>query len=72
MIDVISINLVKLKQKFKQSYSGSSHIQEVIPLAKSESFPIDQNDLDALHMFANKKLMELTVWCMMVISTNIG
>ena len=54
MIDVISINLVKLKQKFKQSYSGNSHIQEVIPLAKSESFPIDQNDLDALHMFAAK------------------
>ena len=54
MIDVISKNLVELKQEFRQSYSGSSHIQEAIPLAKSVSFPIDQNELDKLHTFAAK------------------
>ena len=54
MIDDIAKNLVKLKQDFRETYSGSSHIQEVVPLAKSDSFPIDQNVLDALHTFATK------------------
>ena len=54
MIETVSKNLVKLKQAFRQSYSGSSHIQEVIPLEISDSFPIDQNILDTLHIFATK------------------
>ena len=54
MIDTISKNLVKLKQEFRHSYSGNSQIQEVVPLTKSELFPIDQNNLNTLHMFAAK------------------
>ena len=51
MIEEISKNLVNLKQEFRRTYSGTSHIQEVIPLSKSDDFPIDQNELDALHLF---------------------
>ena len=51
MIEDISKNLVSLKQEFRRTYSGTSHIQEVIPLSKSDDFPIDQNELDALHLF---------------------
>ena len=51
MIEEISENLVKLKQEFRRTYSGTSHIQEIIPLSKSDDFPIDQNELDALHLF---------------------
>ena len=54
MIEQVSQNLIKLKQKFRQSYSGTSHIQEVVPLTKSNSFPIEQSKLDVLHMFATK------------------
>ena len=51
MIEEISKNLVSLKQEFRRTYSGTSHIQEIIPLSKSDNFPIDQNELDALHLF---------------------
>ena len=51
MIEEISKNLVSLKQEFRRTYSGTSHIQEIIPLSKSDDFPIDQNELDALHLF---------------------
>ena len=51
MIEEISKNLVNLKQEFRRTYSGTSHIQEIIPLSKSDDFPIDQNELDALHLF---------------------
>ena len=51
MIEDISKNLVSLKQEFRRTYSGTSHIQEIIPLSKSDDFPIDQNELDALHLF---------------------
>jgi len=51
MIEEISENLVNLKQEFRRTYSGTSHIQEIIPLSKSDDFPIDQNELDALHLF---------------------
>ena len=54
MIEEVSKNLSKLKHEFRQSYSGTSHIQEVIPLAKSNLFPIEQRKLDSLHMFAAK------------------
>ena len=51
MIEEISKNLVNLKQEFRRTYSGTSHIQEIIPLSNSDDFPIDQKELDALHLF---------------------
>ena len=51
MIEDISKNLVNLKQEFRRTYSGTSHIQEIIPVSKSDDFPIGQNELDALHLF---------------------
>ena len=51
MIEEISKNLVNLKQEFRRTYSGTSHIQEIIPLSKSDDFPIGQNELDVLHLF---------------------
>ena len=50
MIKEIAQNLVELKKEFTKVYDGKSQIQEVIPILKSEKFPID--DLDALHDFA--------------------
>ena len=54
MIETISKNLLKLKHDFRHVYSGTSHIQEVIPVTKSNLFQIDQNQLDTLHTFASK------------------
>ena len=51
MIETISKNLVNLKQEFRRIYSGTSHIQEILPLSESNIFPIPQNDLDSLHHF---------------------
>ena len=51
MIEAISKNLVNLKQEFRRIYSGTSHIQEILPLSESDIFPIPQNDLDSLHLF---------------------
>ena len=51
MIEDISKNLASLKQEFRRTYSGTSHIQEIIPLSNSDDFPIDQKELDALHLF---------------------
>ena len=50
MIKEIAQNLVNLKKEFAKIYDGTSQIQEVIPVLKSEKFPID--DLDSLHNFA--------------------
>ena len=54
MIEDTAKNLVKLKQEFRRIYTGSSHIQEVIPLTVSNSFPIHQDALELLHLFATK------------------
>ena len=54
MIDEIAKNLVEVKQQFRRIYSGNSHIQEIVPLANSDSFPINQNELESLHLFAAK------------------
>ena len=51
MIETISKNLVNLKQGFRRIYSGTSHIQEILPLSQSDIFPIPQTDLDSLHHF---------------------
>jgi hypothetical protein len=52
MIEELAKNLVNLKQEFTKVYVGTSHIQEVIPIHKSEMFPIDENHLQLLHRFA--------------------
>ena len=54
MIKDIAKNLVTLKKEFAKIYDGKSHIQEVIPVSKSESFPIVPEDLELLHKFATK------------------
>ena len=54
MIEEISKNLVSLKQEFRRTYSGTSHIQEIIPLTESIYFPIRQDELESLHLFAAK------------------
>jgi len=54
MIEELAKNLVHLKKEFAKSYAGKSQIQEVIPVSKSELFPIPQLDLELLHQFAAK------------------
>ena len=54
MLDSLVQNLVKIKQDFAKNYTGSAHIQEIIPSQVSHSFPIDKNHLKQLHTFAEK------------------
>ena len=54
MIEDIAKNLVHLKKEFVKIYDGKSQIQEVIPISKSNLFPINQQDLELLHQFATK------------------
>jgi len=54
MIEELAKNLVNLKKEFAKIYDGTSQIQEVIPVSKSEMFPIKQQDLELLHQFAVK------------------
>jgi len=54
MIGDLTKSLGTLKQQFVKSYKGNSHIQEIIPLSKSDSFPIDNKHLEILHEFAEK------------------
>ncbi len=54
MIEELAKNLVNLKKEFAKIYDGKSQIQEVIPVSKSEMFPIKQEDLELLHQFATK------------------
>src|SRR3989338_1126929 len=54
MLEKIAKNLVMLKQEFTQLYHGHSHIQELIPISTSESFPINDDHLELLHNFATK------------------
>ena len=41
-----------LKTEFARSNKGGSHIQEVIPISSSKTLPVNENDLDMLHKFA--------------------
>lgn len=50
----ITANLARLKKEFRRTYDGKSHIQEVIPVSRSELFPIRQQDIVSLHVFAKK------------------
>ncbi len=54
MIEELAKNLVNLKNEFTKNYDGKSQIQEVIPVSKSDLFPIPQQDLESLHQFATK------------------
>ena len=54
MIEELAKNLVTLKKEFAKNYDGKSQIQEVIPVTKSDLFPIEQKDLELLHEFAKK------------------
>ncbi len=54
MIEDLAKNLVNLKKEFAKIYDGKSQIQEVIPVSKSDLFPINQPDLELLHQFATK------------------
>ncbi len=54
MIEDLAKNLVNLKKEFAKNYDGKSQIQEVIPVSKSNLFPIPQQDLELLHQFATK------------------
>lgn len=54
MIENMAKNLGQLKHDFSRVYEGNSHIQEVIPLSKSDTFPLDENHLTMLHSFAKK------------------
>ena len=50
----LSQNLCSLKKEFAKNYHGTSHIQEFIIDDTSEKFPIDNDDLTSLHLFAQK------------------
>jgi len=54
MLDELVKNLVLVKQDFAKNYTGSAHIQEVIPISASKQFPIDTHHLEMLHVFAQK------------------
>jgi len=54
MIEDMAKNFVSLKQEFSRVYKGNSHIQEVIPLSKSDNFPLDDKHFEMLHIFAEK------------------
>ena len=54
MIENIVNNLILAKQEFVKNYSGSSHIQEIIPSSVSKEFQLDENHLKLLHDFAQK------------------
>jgi len=54
MLDELVKNLVLVKQDFAKNYTGSAHIQEVIPVSVSEQFPVDTHHLEMLHDFTQK------------------
>jgi hypothetical protein len=41
----------RLKAEFAKSYKGSSHMHEAVPATSSDTLPIDQNGLAAMHAF---------------------
>ncbi len=54
MLDKLVQNLILIKQDFATNYTGSAHIQEIIPSSSSVEFPIDTKHLNLLHDFAKK------------------
>ncbi|NND86988.1 MAG: hypothetical protein HKM23_06680 [Nitrosopumilus sp.] len=54
MFDELIAKLILLKRSFAKKYSGSAHIQEILPTSSSNEINIDDNHLQILHDFANK------------------
>lgn len=54
MLEELIANLINVKRDFAKNYSGSAHIQEVIPSLPTKEFQIDENHLKKLHKFAEK------------------
>ena len=54
MVEEIAQNLILIKREFAENYSGSAHIQEVLPSSISEKFPLIDSHLSMLHEFAKK------------------
>ena len=54
MIEEIAQNLILIKREFAKNYSGSAHIQEILPSSVSEKFPLIDSHLSMLHEFAKK------------------
>ena len=52
--DEIIQNLILIKQDFAKNYSGNAHIQEVVPVSRSDKFPLAENHLQSIHKFAEK------------------
>lgn len=52
MIEKTAKNFEVLKQEFFDSYSGHSHIQEILPSNNTEFLPINNEELELLHKFA--------------------
>jgi hypothetical protein len=50
-VSLISKNIVKLKEEFVKFYDGNSHVQEILPIKKTEFLPIDDEHLSLLHKF---------------------
>jgi hypothetical protein len=50
-MELLSVNIEKLKDQFVKSYSGKSHIHEILPSTKTDFLPIDEKHLKSLHEF---------------------
>jgi len=50
-MSLISENIIKMKETLVKSYTGKSHIQEILPKNKTDFLPIDETHLSLLHRF---------------------
>ncbi len=54
LLEDLAQKITALKQEFARTYSGSAHIQEILPLDSTSSFEIDAKHLKQLHEFLAK------------------
>jgi len=54
MHDELVKKVIRIKRSFAKNYTGSAHIQEVIPSTTSNQFQMDEKHLELLHQFAKK------------------
>ena len=50
-MNIISKNICSLKKDFTKSYSGHKHMQELLPVAKTDFLPINNDHLTSLSKF---------------------
>tara|TARA_B100000029_G_scaffold352415_1_gene344966 strand:+ start:2744 stop:3565 length:822 start_codon:yes stop_codon:yes gene_type:complete len=50
-MSLILENIIKIKNELVGSYSGKSHIYEILPKHKTDFLPIDENHLSLLHEY---------------------